>query len=187
MGSVASQITGFSIVYSTVCSGTDQRKHQISPSLAFVRGIHRWPANSPHKGPVTRIMFPFDDVIMVLFYSLHTYNCVLLYTQRCVINLTETLPQPTFFMHTEELKISYKIYRSLVWMITRTAVPLVCYRTFWLVQGTSDVRYRNTVLGKLYITGMLPKFQPQNMLGFKKRDGMVVYILTIVALRLVVW
>ena len=27
-------------------------------------GIHRWPVNSPHKGPVTRKMFPFDDVIM---------------------------------------------------------------------------------------------------------------------------
>ena len=30
------------IVYSTVCSGTDQRNHQNSSSLAFVRGIHRW-------------------------------------------------------------------------------------------------------------------------------------------------
>ena len=48
----------------TVFSGTDQRKYQSSVSLAFVRGIHRWPENSPHKGPVTRKMFPFDDVIM---------------------------------------------------------------------------------------------------------------------------
>ena len=39
-------------------------KHQSSVSLAFVRGIHRWPVNSPHKWPVTRKMFPFDDVIM---------------------------------------------------------------------------------------------------------------------------
>ena len=45
-------------------SGTDQRNHQSSASLAFVRGIHRWPVNSPHKGPVTQKMFPFDDVIM---------------------------------------------------------------------------------------------------------------------------
>ena len=45
--------------------GGDQRKHQSSASLAFVRGIHRWPVNSPHKGPVTRKMFPFDDVIML--------------------------------------------------------------------------------------------------------------------------
>ena len=53
------------IVYSTVYSGADQRKHQSSVSLAFVRGIHRWPVNSTHKWPVTRKMFPFDDVIMV--------------------------------------------------------------------------------------------------------------------------
>ena len=31
-----------------------------------VRGIHRWPVYSPHKGPVTWKMFPFDDVIMIL-------------------------------------------------------------------------------------------------------------------------
>ena len=29
-----------------------------------MRGVHRGPVNSPHKGPVTRKMFPFDDVIM---------------------------------------------------------------------------------------------------------------------------
>ena len=34
-------------------------------SLAFVRGIHRSPVNPPHKGSVTREMFPFDDVIMI--------------------------------------------------------------------------------------------------------------------------
>ena len=31
---------------------------------ALCGGIHRWPVNSPHKGPVTRKRFPFDDVIM---------------------------------------------------------------------------------------------------------------------------
>ena len=56
--------TSFTIVYSTVYSGTDERKHKSPASLAFVRGIHRSPVNSPHKGPVTRKMFPFDDVIM---------------------------------------------------------------------------------------------------------------------------
>ena len=64
MCAMASQITGLTIVYSTVYSGKDQRKHQSSASPAFVRGIHRWPVNSPHKGPVTRKMFPYDDVIM---------------------------------------------------------------------------------------------------------------------------
>ena len=67
MGTIASQITSLTIVYSTVYSGADQRKHHGSASLAFVRGIHRRPVNSPHKWPVTRKMFPFDDVIMVYF------------------------------------------------------------------------------------------------------------------------
>ena len=64
MGSMASQITSLTIVYSTVYLSVDQRKHQSSASLAFVLGIHRGPVNSPHKGPVTRKLFPFDDVIM---------------------------------------------------------------------------------------------------------------------------
>ena len=64
MSAMASHITGVSIVYSYVCSGADQRKHQSSPSLAFVWEIHRWLVNSPHSGPVMWKMFPFDDVIM---------------------------------------------------------------------------------------------------------------------------
>ena len=51
MSAMASQITGVSTVYSAVCSTADQRKHQT-------------PVNSPHKGPVMRKMFPYDDVIM---------------------------------------------------------------------------------------------------------------------------
>ena len=66
---MTSQITSVSIVYSTVCSDTDQRKRQSSALLAFVRGIHRWPVNSPHKWPVTRKMFSFDDVIMLRYIS----------------------------------------------------------------------------------------------------------------------
>ena len=64
MSAIASQITGVSIVCSTFCWGADQRKLQSSTSLAFVRGIHRWPVESPHKGPVTLKIFPFDDVVM---------------------------------------------------------------------------------------------------------------------------
>ena len=63
ISTMASEITGVPIVYSTVGSGKNERKHQISVSLAFVWEIHRWPVNSLHKGPVTRKMFPFDDVI----------------------------------------------------------------------------------------------------------------------------
>ena len=64
MTTMSSQITSLTVVYSIVSSGADQRKHQSSASLAFVRGIHRGPVNSPHKWPVTRKKFPFDDVIM---------------------------------------------------------------------------------------------------------------------------
>ena len=65
-GTAASRITSITIaiVYSTVYSGADERKHQTSASLAFVWRIERWPVNSPHKGPMMRKMFPFDDVIM---------------------------------------------------------------------------------------------------------------------------
>ena len=64
MSAIASQITSLAIVYSTFYLDADQRKQQSSASLAFVRGIHRGPVNSLHKWPVTRKMFPFDDVIM---------------------------------------------------------------------------------------------------------------------------
>ena len=45
------------------------RKHESSASLAFVWGIHRGPVNFPHKWPVMRKMFPFDDVIMFIVKS----------------------------------------------------------------------------------------------------------------------
>ena len=65
MSALASQITSLTIVYSTVYSRhRAKKKNQTSASLAFVRRIPGWPVNSPHKGPVARKMFPFDDVIM---------------------------------------------------------------------------------------------------------------------------
>ena len=70
---IASETTDVSNVYSTVCSGADERKHQSSASLAFVRGIHRWPLNSPHSGPVTRKMSPFNvNVIMMYVFIIGT-------------------------------------------------------------------------------------------------------------------
>ena len=49
MSAMASEITGVLIVYSTVCSDADQRTHQSSASMVCVRGIHRWPVNSPQS------------------------------------------------------------------------------------------------------------------------------------------
>ena len=91
MSAIVSQISGVFIVYSTICSDADQRKHQSSASLAFVWGIHRWPVNSPHKRPVTQKMFPFDDVIMFWHGS-----------WRHLLKLEDShgLPQVTYFLGT---------------------------------------------------------------------------------------
>ena len=70
MGAIVSQITSLTTVYSTVYSDPDQRNYQSSAPLAFVRGSHRWPVKFPHKWPVTRKMFPFDDVIILILYAL---------------------------------------------------------------------------------------------------------------------
>ena len=66
MSAMASQITSVSIACSTVSLGAHQRKHQSSASLAFVRGIHRLPVDFPHKGQVTRKMFPFDVIMAAI-------------------------------------------------------------------------------------------------------------------------
>ena len=84
---MASQITGVSIVYPTVCSGADQRKHQSWASLAFVWEIHRWPMTCPHKVPVTRKIFPFDDVTMAIV-------CVLLW-----LGTGRFYPYPSGLLH----------------------------------------------------------------------------------------
>ena len=89
MGAIASQITSLTIVYSTVYSVVDHRKHQSYASLAFMRGIHRRPVNSPHKGPETRKMFPFDDVIMDQVQIKHTASA--LKVEIVVISVIESI------------------------------------------------------------------------------------------------
>ena len=93
MSSIASQITSLTIVYSAVYSGADQRKHQSSASLVFVLGIHRGPVNSPHKRPVTRKMFPFDDVIMAwpCVYDMDTLYVLLLNSRFLAAAILQTL------------------------------------------------------------------------------------------------
>ena len=65
MGTMAAQITRLTIVYSTVYSRRRPKKTSKLHVTGLVREIHRWQVNSPHKGPVTRKMFPFDDVVML--------------------------------------------------------------------------------------------------------------------------
>ena len=78
MGTIASQITSITIVYSTVYSDADQRKYQSSASLAFVRGIHRGPVNSMHKCPVFHIATPISVAYtMIPVKEFPTYTSIL--------------------------------------------------------------------------------------------------------------
>ena len=102
MAATASLIISRTIVYSIVYSDADQRKHQSSASLAFVRGIHWGPVNSPHKWPVTWKMFRFDDVIMWNRYRSWTYQLQWLlcsgHVLRCELRcLLRTRTYDTFF------------------------------------------------------------------------------------------
>ena len=82
MSMMASQITSLTIVYSTIYSATDQRKHQSSASMTFSEGNSPVTGEFLHKGPVTLKMFPFDDFVkacepyktlyyFIIFLSIH--------------------------------------------------------------------------------------------------------------------
>ena len=85
MGTMTSQITSLAIVYLTVNSGTDQKN---------TKAPRHWPlwevfaGESPNKGPVTRKMFPFDDVIMPHFLKKYFICSV----ERSIVTLLVTRP-----------------------------------------------------------------------------------------------
>ena len=153
MSTMASQITSVSIVYLTVCSDANQRKHQSSASLAFVWGIHRWPVNSPHKGPVTLKMFPFHDVIMPIT-DLHGItrwqyaNIILLiprgrFNKYSVYHNSDRFPDETVVRHhfldwiipgSRYIYIYMYIYiyiQIYIWVRSRNCSCLVTWFCYW--------------------------------------------------------
>ena len=129
MGAMASQITSLPVVYSTVYSGADQRKHQSSASLTFVRGIHRWPVNSAHKWPVTRQMFSFDNVIMAQNF-LHSRGHTMTKTPiHC--KHTSMLPSMVFWDTRHYYKALKSYGFSKIWKITPMDVILVSALDHW--------------------------------------------------------
>ena len=76
MSTMASQITGVSIVCTAVVSGADQRKHQSSAPVAFVRGIHRWPVNSSHKVLQRGIFFHLmtSSLVIAVLHPIFIYT-----------------------------------------------------------------------------------------------------------------
>ena len=68
MSAMVSQITSIWTLCSTISSGRHQRKHQSPASLAFERGIHLWPLDCPHKGPVKQKMFHLMMSWSIIFF-----------------------------------------------------------------------------------------------------------------------
>ena len=122
MGTIASQITSLTMVYSTVYSDADQRKHQNSASLAFVRGIHRRPVNSTQKWPVTRKMFSFDDVIM----DMHHYVLpVIVHTRHIKTQLVDRLGAFFFVCHVKTNQLTWWL-KILTFVTHRWQLIKIC-------------------------------------------------------------
>ena len=151
MGTIASQITSLTSVYSTVYSGADQSKHQSSASLAFVWGIHRGPVNSPHKWPVTRKMFPFDDVIMAKSPNIASHRHGI--KKWCPISPWElTAPIALWF-------------KQLVKQFQNSHLPPSCFSLI-----SYDARVRNISMSSYVCLGKISKYFETYFLNLYKLD-----------------
>ena len=163
MGAMASQFTSLTIVYSAVYSGANRRKHQSSASLAFVRGIHRWPVNSAPKWPVTRKMFPFDDVIMQK--ETYSFKCYLV-----ARFANEFLPA---------IQIRWKLHLVVNESLTRSLLRLQMLAT------TAQLSYHgqnfvSTILLELYIKYcmVMVRWRPSTSeAGLRNIDKNVIWVL----------
>ena len=148
MGAVASQITSLTIVYSSVCSGADQRKHQSSASLAFVWGIHRGSVNSPHKWPVTRKMVPFDDVIMYVLHKITHKNPItswfdwlVLSRKLCMMYLIALSSLCTARLVDISNIIIMKYHQPMWLLLSKLLLRFCCYCYFIIVITVSNSGY----------------------------------------------
>ena len=121
IGAMASQITSFTIVYAIVYSGAD-KKNQSSASLAFVRGIHRWPVNSLHKGPVTRKIFPFDDNIIMSWWYNHNKT-----EQNKILQNRRRIQKHTYLKYFLLSIFSILLYDSLLLIVVRCSQKHVSF------------------------------------------------------------
>ena len=155
MGAIASQITRLTIVYSTVYSDVDQRKHQSSASLAFVMGIDRWSVNSPYKWPVTRKMFRFYDVIMgyILAWCLPVLSCPVL--SRFHLHGVVLIFICTIFKQMSVYKKSAYLYHALLGLRT--------------IQSHTTLLSVQSISGSVFclVTQSLSTYWPQDTQPFK--------------------
>ena len=122
MSATASQITSLTIVNSTVYS--DESEHQSSASLAFVRGIRQWPGNTPHKGLVTRKMFPFDNVIMFRKCDEHYCGIQPIYTHGDIMHRSVSIVANDLSgdkaVNSNKCGIKWYACKDLVWSLDTT-------------------------------------------------------------------
>ena len=98
------------------------KKTSNSVSLAFVLGIHRGPVNSPHKWPVTRKMFPFDDVILpchddiVNFPSSKLYKFLVksMHPLLCHRSVVDATPFLCSIFHESALTLTRNQWRAII-------------------------------------------------------------------------
>ena len=129
LSTMAYQITGVWSVYSTICPGGDGRKDQSSASMALVRGNHWESTNSPHKGPVTREMFPFDAVIINAALTERTYEFDVLREIVLRASAPRGLAALFYRMSDVVLQVTYSLHLSF---IVRTACSFICHsRNLW--------------------------------------------------------
>ena len=127
MGTIAYQITSLTVVYTTVYSGADQTKHQSSASLAFVRGIHRGPVNSPiqmasnaenvsipwrrHGKAITHIQ-NWSDFSLKITHASELIQVITILGCICYITLFENILYRTYFRYIYSTIIVYHSKRS---------------------------------------------------------------------------
>ena len=122
---------------------TLKRKHQSSASPAFLRGIHRRPVDSPPKWPVTRRMFPFDDVTTIV-YMVHAVLCFFGWFK-------PIFPYPSGLLdkHQVPVKTRYK-YHLMVYMKQRTTNRRVHYSDVIMGATASQITSLTTVYSAVY-------------------------------------
>ena len=143
MSAMAFQITCLTIVYSTVYSGANKRKLQISAALAFVRGIHRLSVQSPHKAPVTQKMSPFDDVIMFKGYTGEITPWSVHFFQ--FINLNNTyqiliIPGPSY-------QVDFRIWARSETYESCVTHTCIAKRPFANCNGSTNITSRHNSMG----------------------------------------
>ena len=132
MSAMASQITSIATLCSAVCSGAHQRIHQSFALLAFVRGIHRWLVDSPHKGPVTHKIFPFDAPLSTALSSEKMWwPCMLLCSPSCMeqyphsVKTAKTVDSFQVKLENNFYSVSFAYWYVTTWYTLTESAPWV--------------------------------------------------------------